>query len=475
MRAALCLFVLGIGCGAPGRGDVDLPGDPGTPGTEAPGNDGHDQLSAPLDGMENQGTHLLGGVLDVVGGEPGYHPNVVGTALTADGQAASVQFDGSAALRSGSHRGADPFFNGMILTGSEGASVRLTVSRGGYDVAFYRIEGLGPSGWVNLCDHDGDDAIPLAGKWQRSGFHEAAPDRISFACTGSVAYKCLVWGYLPGSDSTSLGWRSHQACTRMARGDYCANGHSHTRDGTLITIYDLVGVASPPPLHFDGVQDWPPNVGRMFFEAAWSDGAHPASCLSRRRWQSLPTGTLCDDGELRDPRLDTGVRFCEDIEWSGSGSGSAPTGALLFNASRYTDLALHVWQRGDDLVSTVQGFYELPDVIQPFPRIGPYDHLRNDGIVLRSLRADLDPASFEELRLYGRPGDLVVAGASQPPPGFTDLSFEGYAGKTAAGVGVPLDLYRNGDTGDYVSTTATLPAPYVRQWTIGYVFPPETR
>ena len=40
-------------------------------------------------------------------------------------------------------------------------------------------------------------------------------------------------------------------------------------------------------------------------------------------------------GELRDPRLDTGVRFCEDtIEWPAP--GSEPTGALLFNASRYT-------------------------------------------------------------------------------------------------------------------------------------------
>ncbi|HEX8114699.1 MAG TPA: ADYC domain-containing protein, partial [Kofleriaceae bacterium] len=427
----------------------------------------------PLDGMENQGTHLLGALLDPLGNEPGYHPNVISSAVTADGQAVTVQFDGSAALRSGDHRGADPFFNGMILTGSEGAKVRLTVSRGGYDVAFYKLEGLGPTGWANLCDHDGDDAVPLAGKWQRSGFHETAPDRISFACTGAVAYKCLVWGYLAGSDSTSLGWRAHQACTRMARGDYCANGHSHTREGTTITIYDFAGVTSPPPLHFDGVVDWAPNPNRMFFEAAWSDGAHPASCLSRLRWQSLPLGPLCDDGDLRDPRLDTGVRFCEDIAWPPP--GSEPTGALLFNASRYTDMALHVWQRGDDMVSTVQGFYQLPNVIQPFPSVGPYEHIRNDGSVLRSLRSDQDRASYEDLWLYRNGSDFVVAGASRPPPGFTPGSFEGFAAKQQSPGMLPFNLYIHQDTGDTLSTTGTPDAAYVLQWTIGYVAPPETR
>lgn len=464
------------GCGSPAGGDgISDPGHTGDPGPANPGNDGHDQLAAPLTGMETQGTHLLGAVLDVAGQEPGYHANALTTAVTADGQAVTVVFDGSASLRSGSHRGADPFFNGMILTGSAGAQLRLTVSRGGYDVAFYKLEALGPGGWVNLCDHDGDDAVPLAGRWQKSGFHEPAADRISFACTGSVAYKCTVWKYLAGSDSVSLGWRAHQACTRMARGDYCANGHPHTHDGTLITIYDFAGVAGPPPPHFDGVQHWPPAARRMFFEAAWSDAAHPASCLSRRRWQSLPTGTLCDSGALRDPRLDTGVRFCEDIDWPDP--GAAPTGALLFNESRYTDLSLHVWKRGDDLVSTVRGFFAQGSVIQPFPGIGAYDHVRNDGIVLRSLKDGADPSQFVPLHLYRRQDDLVVAGPGMLPADFTDLDtdtdFEGYAGVTPNGVGIALDLYLDEATGDYLSTTGTPSAPYVLQQRIGYVLPPE--
>jgi hypothetical protein len=134
-----------------------------------------------------------------------------------------------------------------------------------------------------------------------------------------------------------------------------------------------------------------------------------------------------------------------------------------------------VWKRDTDQVATIQGFYQMPEVIQPFPGVGPYEHVRNDGIILRSLRADLDPADFEELRLYGRPGDRVVAGVSQPPPGFTDLGFEGYARKAQNGTGRELNLYYSADTDDYLSTTAEMALPYALQWRIGYVLPPESR
>lgn len=468
MRAVLLSVVmLGVGCGATGRGD-DVGAPPDDPGGD-PGDDGHGLIAPPLDGSQSQGKYLLGEMFDRVGLEPGYHANALALAVTAGGQPIKLQLEGSASLRAGNHRGTDPFFNGVILTGSGGAKVRMTVSRGGHDLTLYKLEGQTPTGWVNVCDHDGDEAIPFAGKWQRSGFHERAPDRISFACTGSVAFKCTLWGYLAGDDDTSLGWRAHQACTRMARGDYCANGVSHTRPDTQIRIYDVVGVSSRPPQHFEGVHDWPPDVGRMFFESAWNDAAHPATCLSRLRWSSLPTGTLCQaSGELRDPRLDTGVRFCDDIEWPGP--GTAPTGALLFNESYYTDLALHVWQNGDDQVSTVRGFYQMPSVIQPFPDLGPYTHVRNDGIVIRQLRDGLDRADFEELHLYRRASDLVVAGVSRPPPEFEDLGFEGYARKDNLG-GVPLKLFHSDN--DYLSTTGTAPDGYTFLWRIGYVMPPE--
>ncbi len=54
----------------------------------------------------------------------------------------------------------------------------------------------------------------------------------------------------------------HQACTRMARADYCGNGISHTQDGTEIDLYDRLGI-----------QQLTKDSG-MVFEAAWGkDGA----------------------------------------------------------------------------------------------------------------------------------------------------------------------------------------------------------
>src|SRR5262249_18007212 len=161
---------------------------------------------------------------------------------------------------------------------------------------------------------------------------------------------------------------------------------------------------------------------------------------------------------------------CEDMEWPEP--GAEPTGAILFNASRYSDLSLHVWKRGSDMVSTIQGFFQDPGVIQPFPMIGPCDHLRNDGILLRSLRPDDNLADFVELGMYVRPGDHVVASLPTRPAGFVDAGFEGFARKAQNG-GVAFNLYFNTETNDYVSATAPPPGAYAFQSTIGYVLPPE--
>jgi ADYC domain len=285
-----------------------------------------------------------------------------------------------------------------------------------------------------------------------------------------------VWSYLAGSDDSSLGWRAHQACTRMTRGDYCANGNPHTREGTLIKIYDFAGVTAPPPLQFSGVDAWPPNTDRLFFEAAWSDGAHPATCLSRLRWQSLPLGPLCnprnpgDPPELPDPRQDTTAAFCEDIQWPDP--GAMPSGALLFNESFYMDLALHVWQDGDDYVSTVRGLYDPPATRQPFAKTGVYTHVAPDAMLIRSLRAVVDPDDFLEVHVYGKPGDRVVAATA--PTGYNDLGFEGYVRKTKTPKAVAFNLYQH-PNGDYLSTAGPPPPDYVLQTTIGFVQPAESK
>jgi hypothetical protein len=63
----------------------------------------------------------------------------------------------------------------------------------------------------------------------------------------------------------------------MARADYCGDGTPHTREGTMINIWDRLPAPGPIQSH-GGLL---PPLG-MLFEAGWSpDGA---VCLSRARW-----------------------------------------------------------------------------------------------------------------------------------------------------------------------------------------------
>ena len=120
---------------------------------------------------------------------------------------------------------------------------------------------LQTSQWQNLCHPDREgkaQAIPLSGQWDERGNH-VDNDQITFACTNGVLAKCVRWGYKPWKTVNRESLRDyHQACTRMARADYCGNGNSHTQDGTLIDIYDRLNIQQPT--HNNG----------MVFEAAWS-------------------------------------------------------------------------------------------------------------------------------------------------------------------------------------------------------------
>lgn len=70
-------------------------------------------------------------------------------------------------------------------------------------------------------------------------------------------------------------WDRHQACTRMLRGDYCGDGQAHTKNGTMIDLYDTAGIQSSDP-----------DPG-MTFEAAW--GKDGAVCVSRTRLADVAT------------------------------------------------------------------------------------------------------------------------------------------------------------------------------------------
>jgi len=129
--------------------------------------------------------------------------------------------------------------------------------------------------WENPCvaslEVPEPRALAVGGVWDRTAAHHDAAGRVTFACeTGAIA-KCAKWGYKPWSGGAMADL--HQACTRMARADYCGDGSSHTREGSPVDVYDPLGVNQP-------ARSVPPEWSSAF-EAAWApDGA---SCIARTR------------------------------------------------------------------------------------------------------------------------------------------------------------------------------------------------
>ena len=137
--------------------------------------------------------------------------------------------------------------------------------------------------WANVCNADpyGERwAFPVQGSWDAQGSHVNDATRFSVACTAGVIAKCMRWGYKPfrSVNGQSLA-PYHQACTRMARADYCGDGVSHTQDGTTIDMFDAQGVQTRTPT----------APGELYFEGAWTPNG--ARCISKVRWQGMPDGT----------------------------------------------------------------------------------------------------------------------------------------------------------------------------------------
>jgi hypothetical protein len=151
------------------------------------------------------------------------------------------------------------------------------------DVYFYRISVENPKDgtWSSLClDSKGQptEAIPLANHWDAvTGDRIDEEGTVTFACRGLVLAKCVEWGYRPWASATACKKGDkhcksvtladhHQACTRMARADYCGEGNPHTINDTPIDIIDHLS----PQLQSEstaGIEGWA-------VEAEWGpDGA----------------------------------------------------------------------------------------------------------------------------------------------------------------------------------------------------------
>jgi hypothetical protein len=165
----------------------------------------------------------------------------------------------------------------------------------------------GTGSWQPACAIDGDGrraAIPLAAYWEEHGDRVESTTLFTLGCTTGVIAKCYRWGYRPWLTGFGDQAAMHWVCTRAARADYCGNGKSHTRDGTLINVWDNSPAPGPIQAHGTPAPD-------MLFEAGWSTTG--AVCFSHARWLlGGPLIALGCPGRLLAPGLGvSGATVCD--------------------------------------------------------------------------------------------------------------------------------------------------------------------
>jgi ADYC domain/Pentapeptide repeats (8 copies) len=141
------------------------------------------------------------------------------------------------------------------------------------DLWFYAISYQTTAGWSPLCGLDAAGApiraLSVAGVWKQTGtdkaFYANPSTQFTLACRGTSVAKCVELGYKPFK-----GRDAHLAsCVRLLRGDYCGNGTPYTVTGTLLNLYDTIGLQSDN-------EAWPA-------EAEWTPTG--ARCINTNRAQ----------------------------------------------------------------------------------------------------------------------------------------------------------------------------------------------
>ena len=166
------------------------------------------------------------------------------------------------------------------------------------DVRVYTITYSTTAGWQPLCTDPtlGNQAILFPGTWNLTTVkHQADANLFTVGCRGATFAKCEELGYKGDSRiDTYL-----ETCIRALRADYCGDGVGHAVDGTVINIYDNLGIQADTQA-WSVESNWTPdgaiciNKGRI--ATSLVEPAVPACMASRAKvpcvTSSWPSGVL---------------------------------------------------------------------------------------------------------------------------------------------------------------------------------------
>ena len=115
------------------------------------------------------------------------------------------------------------------------------------DLWSYRFSALVSNEWRALCvTAAGAPAFAdtVGGTWNLQegvpggGSYHPDTEQFTIACRGSAIAKCVELGYKPWNGIVT----ELASCVRALRADYCGDGTPHTVNGTLINLYDNLGI-----------------------------------------------------------------------------------------------------------------------------------------------------------------------------------------------------------------------------------------
>ncbi len=223
-----------------------------TPGDEAGDELGQaQQESTSLNGTSLNGTSLNGTSLNGT--------SLTGTAISAT-STTGPPLSGSGVVGS--------TWNG---TASNGTTIKLRIDTAlqgtgtNADLWFYGVSYQTATGWSPLCGLDTANvpikAVTVAGKWSATAadtaYYSSSSTSFTFACRAKTIAKCVELGYKTFQGRTT----QLTSCVRLLRGDYCGSGTAYTVDGTLLNLYDNVGVQADTQV-WSPEAEWTPTGAR---------------------------------------------------------------------------------------------------------------------------------------------------------------------------------------------------------------------